>query len=112
MEVGKKYDSGKDKWHLVPFECLRWIVKVLTYGAKKYSAEGWREVHDKQDRYFSACMRHLTAWKLGEKKDSESGMPHLAHALCCLIFLLEIEKKDHVEKLKQPKELESTESST
>ena len=34
-------------------------------------------------------MRHLWAWKEGEQVDSESGKNHLAHAMCCLFFMLE-----------------------
>jgi hypothetical protein len=33
--------------------------------------------------------RHLWAWKEGEQNDPESGKNHLAHALCCLMFLYE-----------------------
>jgi len=34
-------------------------------------------------------LRHLTAWWAGEDLDPESGLHHLAHAACCLMFLLE-----------------------
>jgi hypothetical protein len=37
-------------------------------------------------------MRHLHAFNDGEDKDPESGLSHLAHASCCLMFLLEFEK--------------------
>ncbi len=40
------------------------------------------------DIYFDACMRHLTAWIEGERKDPESGLSHLAHAVCCLLIML------------------------
>jgi hypothetical protein len=32
-------------------------------------------------------MRHLLAFWSGEETDPESGLPHLAHALCGLMFL-------------------------
>jgi len=32
------------------------------------------------------------AFNDGEDKDPESGLSHLAHSLCCLMFLLEFEK--------------------
>ena len=35
-----------------------------------------------------ACHRHLQAWWSGERLDKESGLPHLAHAVCCLLFLM------------------------
>lgn len=68
------------------------IIKVLMLGAKKYGPENWRQVDDAQRRYYNAAIRHLVSWKLGEKIDPESGESHLAHAACCLLFLLEIDK--------------------
>ena len=38
-------------------------------------------------RYFSAAHRHIHAWVGGELRDRESGLPHLAHAVCCLLLL-------------------------
>lgn len=84
---GLKLDSGKDQWSLLPFGVLRAVVKVLMYGAKKYAPNNWKYVKPKE-RYFDACQRHLVAWQDGEKNDPETGLSHLAHAICCLIFLL------------------------
>lgn len=39
-------------------------------------------------RMSDAALRHITAWIEGEDKDWESGLSHLAHAICCLTFLL------------------------
>jgi hypothetical protein len=44
-------------------------------------------------RPFSAAMRHLWAWWKGEQADPETGLPHLAHAACCLMFLMAYEKR-------------------
>jgi hypothetical protein len=33
--------------------------------------------------------RHIWAWKEGEQNDPETGRHHLAHAMCCLMFLYE-----------------------
>ena len=65
--------------------------KVLTFGATKYTPEGWREVPDAPNRYLDAAFRHLVAYSQGERYDDESGLPHLAHAQCCLSFLLELD---------------------
>ena len=89
MAVGDKYDSGKLRYDLIPSESLNEFVKVLTFGAEKYTPEGWRMVDSPDSRYFAAAQRHLWAWKRGEELDEESGLPHLAHAMCCLSFLLE-----------------------
>ncbi len=87
-EFGRKDDSDKDRWDLLPLEPVRQIVKVLTFGAKKYAPDNWQKVSEPRDRYFAALMRHLVAWRSGEALDPESGIHHLAHAGCCVLFLL------------------------
>lgn len=86
--VGKKADTGKPRWHLLPYAAIEEVVYVLTAGAEKYDDDNWRHVPQAKDRYFSAAMRHLVAWKLGEERDPETELSHLAHAVCCLLFLL------------------------
>lgn len=86
---GRKFDSGKPRYDLVPFEALEEMVKVLTFGATKYTPDNWRYVDNFDSRYFAACLRHITAYARGELNDPETGLPHLAHAMCCLAFLLE-----------------------
>jgi hypothetical protein len=44
-------------------------------------------------RLFGAALRHLWAWYRGEKADPETGLSHLAHAACCVLFLLTYELK-------------------
>lgn len=88
--AGVKHDAGKLQWSLIPGRAQVELVRVLTYGAHKYSPEGWREVRP-LGRYVDAAHRHLSAWQMGEREDQESGIHHLAHAVCNLMFLLEIE---------------------
>lgn len=87
---GKKFDNGKDDWSLVPVEELNGIVKVLTYGKNKYGSWNWEGVES--DRYYSALLRHIFAWRSGEKNDKESQLHHLAHAMVNCIFLMYKEK--------------------
>jgi len=84
-----KHDAGKPRWDLLPFKATEAVVKVLTHGATKYKPHGWKDVAEPRQRYFAACLRHVVAWWGGETNDAESGLPHLAHAICCLMFLLE-----------------------
>ena len=91
---GVKYDDGKARWELIPFRAMRDVVDVLTYGSRKYADDNWKIVPDARKRYVSAAFRHLTDWAGGEKKDSETGKSHLAHAICCLLFLLWFEQED------------------
>jgi hypothetical protein len=65
------------------------VVAVLSFGSTKYTPNGWqREEDGAADRYYAAVLRHLVAWRRGEATDPESGLPHLAHAACGLLFLL------------------------
>ena len=89
LKDGQKHDDGKPQYHLLPPKALEAVAKVLTYGAKKYSPEGWRDVPNGQERYFDAAHRHLWAWKGGEELDPESGLSHLAHAAASLLFMME-----------------------
>lgn len=91
--VGVKHDTGKDRWDLLPFGPTSQVVKVLTWAVemKGYPVDNWRLVKDWRRRYFAAGCRHLTKWILGEKLDPESGLHHLAHAACCILFLLELD---------------------
>ena len=88
---GRKYDGGKAKLHLLPPKSILEVGKVLTYGSEKYDAENWRKVDDLQNRYTSAALRHIFAHIEGEDVDEETGLSHLAHAMCCLLFKLEDE---------------------
>jgi hypothetical protein len=86
---GRKFDGGKLEFGLLPPFALEETVKVLTFGAQKYERGNWQKVPDSKRRYFDAMERHIWAWKKGEQLDPESGIHHLAHAMCCLMFLYE-----------------------
>ena len=88
MKEGTKFDTDKLMYDLIPTECLEELAKVLTFGAKKYAPNNWQKVDNFSSRYYSALQRHLEAWRKGEKVDAESGLHHLSHALCNVMFLL------------------------
>lgn len=85
---GMKYDEGKPRMWLLPFESLYEIAKVLTFGAKKYAAFSWQTVPDAEERYTNALLRHLTAIQYGETHDPESGLLHWSHVGCNALFLI------------------------
>lgn len=91
---GYKLDVGKPRWDLLPFKSLRKVVEVLTLGEEKYSIDNWKHVDNGRQRYFAAAMRHLTTWWEGERNDPETNLPHLAHACCCILFLLWFEREE------------------
>jgi hypothetical protein len=90
LDEGVKFDAGKDPWHLVPWDALRAITKVLAFGAKKYSPRNWERGMD-WSRLHRATIEHMTSWFMGEKKDPETGYSHLWHAGCCILFLIAYE---------------------
>ncbi len=94
-DVGRKNDQGKLKWSLLPLDAMREVVRVLMGGASKYAPNNWVHVPGARDRYFDAAIRHLTAWYEGERNDEEWGLHHLAHACCCVIFLLALDLRGH-----------------
>lgn len=86
-----KADQAKARMDLLPPKVLEGVAQVLTFGAKKYAAWNWVKA-PAYGRYFSAAQRHLAAWQAGEDLDPETGLPHLHHALCGLMFLAELQR--------------------
>lgn len=82
-----KGDKGKNRLELLPMGALEEVGLVLTFGSTKYPDHNWLNCPSRM-RYVGACLRHLFAWVGGADRDSESGLSHLAHATCCLLFLL------------------------
>lgn len=90
-EPGLKYDAGKPGVHLLPYPALEEIARVLDFGATKYTAHNWAKGMS-WSRLVGAALRHIGRWAWGESIDSETGLSHLAHAGCCILFLLSYER--------------------
>lgn len=86
--TGIKHDQDKPDMSLLSSIALVEVSKVMTFGKKKYSAHNWRGGFA-WSRPLAAAMRHLVAFIGGEDVDPETGLSHLAHAICCLMFVLE-----------------------
>ena len=84
---GIKYDDGKAPMNLLDRYALEQLASVLAHGAVKYSPENWRGGIS-YSRLIAASLRHLMAVSDGEDYDQESQLPHAAHAMCSLMFLL------------------------
>jgi len=95
MKQGIKFDSNKLQWHLLPMGVIKEVVRVLMKGAKKYSPDNWKVVPNARERYYNAALRHITAWHEGSPYDSQTKISHLAHAMCCLIFLRALERREN-----------------
>jgi hypothetical protein len=65
------------------------VAEVLERGAKRYGEDNWRSVPNAKNRYYAALLRHIFAWRGGEILDPETELPHLAHALANVMFLME-----------------------
>lgn len=100
-EKGVKLDIGKVRLDLVPPELIEEVGKVLTFGAAKYTPNGWRTVANGEERYYAALLRHLIAYKRGEVNDPESGLPHLSHVATNVAFLICLEKESNKGKEEQ-----------
>ena len=88
LPKGTKLDNNKPRWSLLPNGTIVKVIAVLEFGAKKYSVDNWQKVTEPRRRYYDAAMRHIDAWRMKEPNDPDSGLSHLAHAVCCLLFLL------------------------
>lgn len=86
-----KADDGKPPLAILfdTSKALGEVARVMAYGAAKYDRKNWAKCDD-PERYISATLRHIAAYQGGEKIDPESGMSHLAHAVCSLLFLEEM----------------------
>lgn len=90
---GRKDDEEKLRLDLVPYDAIKAIAAILTFGATKYGDRNW-ENGMKWSRVFSALQRHLVAWWEGEALDAETGKSHLWHAGCCILFLIAYELRN------------------
>lgn len=82
----------KPSVHFVPMEVMLSVAKVMELGAKKYGRMNWRKQPIQASTYYSAMFRHMVAWFEGEDNDPESGQPHLAHAICCAMLVMDSQK--------------------
>ena len=88
--LGMKHDSGKLLYGcftkgLAPV--IKGVVSVLSYGAQKYARDSWQTVPNGRQRYLDAFDRHMNDYNIGQDRDIESGLPHIFHAICNLMFV-------------------------
>ena len=88
-KVGIKYDVDKPDMSLLSPYAMYELAKVLSYGKVKYAAHNWRKGIERS-RLISAALRHIFSYLAGQDKDPETGLSHLSHATCCLMFATEL----------------------
>lgn len=86
---GLKYDQEKPNLALLSPLWISGVGQVLSFGARKYAAHNWRRGIS-VSRLLAGCLRHVFAYLGGEELDPESGLSHLLHASCCLMFAHEL----------------------
>ena len=87
-----KFDAGKPPLGLISRIALLEEAKVMQFGVEKYGTHNWRGGMG-FSRLIDATLRHVYAFADGEDLDKETQLSHLAHARCCLAFLLEYQGK-------------------
>ena len=91
---------------------LKDVGLVLAFGASKYSENSWQTIDD-PNRYWVALGRHLEDEDAHEGSlASDSGLTHMAHAMCNVLFLLDLlypKKKEDKWEYKRPEPLTSIE---
>lgn len=83
---GARYNDNKPNFSLIPLVTLEDEARVWEYGAKKYARNNWMK-GQAWSIPLACALRHLAAWQSGETVDKESGVNHLAHAICNLRML-------------------------
>ena len=88
---GTKLDTKKVPMQLLSPIALAATAKVLAFGAAKpeYGPNNWRKGLE-WDRLNGAILRHLSAFMVGEDLDPETGLPHIDHVACEVMFLQEL----------------------
>lgn len=92
---GAKLDSGKVMADLLQgfSRALMAVGEVATFGANKYTRDGWKTVDNGFNRYSAAMMRHWFKEPI-EDADKDSGLLHEAHLAWNALARLEFKLKE------------------
>lgn len=83
ISIGIKHDQGKVDYTHIPKQAMDAMGEALTYGAKKYSADNYREGLSVR-RQVAAALRHIYQFLDEGNFDSDSGCRHIGSALASL----------------------------
>ncbi len=100
---GAKLDAGKNRLGLVVLgfsRALEQVGRVGTYGAQKYTPNGWMSVPEGIDRYTDAMVRHLLS-ESREATDTDTNHLHAAlaawNALARLDLMLRTQRDGRID---------------
>lgn len=99
MNEGKKNDSGKLDWSLLPLDFVEPLVPIFAHGEKEYGFENWRKPFDNRRRRFNAALkRHLKECERNPLaiNEQDGGVYHLAQIAWNALELLyqELQEKE------------------
>lgn len=83
---GARYNANKPDLALIPIATLEDEARVWMVGREKYAAWNWAKGMP-WSIPLACALRHLAAFQRGEDNDPETGLPHIAHAMCNLRML-------------------------
>jgi len=84
--------SKKPDYGYVPMAPLYEVGKAMRDGAQKYGPFNWREQPVNANVYVNAARRHLDLWAAGEEIADDSKVHHLAHAMACMVILMDAQQ--------------------
>ena len=88
MKEFVKNDTDKPMVSLVEPTFILGMAEVLSYGAKKYAINNWKEASNKDIRRIKdSLLRHVLAYTSGIILDEETHLSNSYHAACNLMFL-------------------------
>jgi hypothetical protein len=92
-----RYNAGKLRWSLVDFDAVGEMLKVLEFGAIKYSSDNWKQgLH--RGEVLESAQRHLIKLFEEEEEDPESKLLHAGHIMCNMMFYIYYLKNDRFTK--------------
>lgn len=65
-----KFDQGKIRWDLVPWDAIEQLAILYTVGALKYADNNWLKGF-RYGRTFAAMMRHFYKWWFAKFRDED-----------------------------------------
>lgn len=79
----------KPRLSLVPPAGFVYAALAMANGADKYGPYNWRDKKVQSMIYLEAAQRHILSYQDGEENAKDSGVPHLGHAIACLLILID-----------------------
>ncbi len=86
------FDEGKPQFELIPQWGLLELARVATYGRTKYGKHNYQDYANNWHwlEPTGSILRHVFAFLRGEWLDTESGLPHLAHAAFNALMIVDL----------------------